>query len=132
MAPDAPAEAARAEVERLVDAAFDALEVALAQLRGRYLDRQRNAIDAGADPRDPGDVVGARLEAVIGKPATLDEEPHRRRLAEAVLRARIEGGDLVAPPAFAPERAAAGFDQEPLPAGRAELGDRIGNGIEHM
>src|SRR5579883_561633 len=114
MAADAAAEAAGREVERLVDAALDALEIALAQLRGRDLDRQRNAIDAGTDPRDPGNVVAVRLEAVVGKPAALDEEPHRRRLAEPVLRPRIQRGHLIHRLALDAERAAAGVDQEHL------------------
>ena len=65
MAAAAAAENAGLQVERLGHPAFDAGKAVPAQLRGRDFDRQRNAIEIGADALDDGKLVRARLKPPI-------------------------------------------------------------------
>src|SRR5216684_4387004 len=118
-------ENARLQVERLGHAAFNALQAMPPQLRGRDLDRERNAIEIGANSFNGGKIVRTWLKsAIAGRPPLFEQAGGRgwpgARRAPVV---RIQRKYLVEGLALHPKRAPAGVDQEQFAAGRTEFGD---------
>src|SRR5260370_33370849 len=103
-----------------------------AQLGGRNLDVELNAIEIGANPLDVGKFIRCWLKPSISQSGPFYEQTNGSGLPGPIVRTGIQRGNLVDGLALHPKRAPACIDKKQLATGRTEFGDRIRNRIEHV
>src|SRR5215831_2369967 len=103
-----------------------------AQLGSRNLDGERNAIEIRANSLNDGKLIRSWLKPSIRQSGPFYEQTNGSGLPATIMRTGFQRGDRVDGLALHSKRAPAGIDQKKVTAGRAEFGDRIRNGIEHV
>ena len=130
--------AAGQQPEGVSEPGGDLVDLEHAQPRGRELDRQRDAVQPGADLRHRRRVRRGQRELRVDRPGALDEEAHGRRAGQHVEpRPAGEVGDgqrLDRPPSFAgdPERLAARRQDVEVRAGRQQGFGEPGTGLDQV